>query len=123
MLTFPAMTTDAAEWRCPVARVAPGTTAKFRLQCGERRVNGLVVNHEGTVHAYVNRCPHVGTPLDLWDNEFLTDDKRLIVCATHGAMFEPAGGRCVAGPCAGDALAPLPMVVDGDELVVRCPAP
>jgi nitrite reductase/ring-hydroxylating ferredoxin subunit len=115
------MTSDPAEWRCPAANVPPGKTAKFRLQCGERRVNGFVVNHDGALHAYVNRCPHVGTPLDLWENEFLTEDARQIVCATHGALFEPGTGRCIAGPCAGDALAPLPFQVDGDELVVRCP--
>jgi len=78
MLTFRAMTSPT-EWRCALADLAPGRTAKFRLSCGERRVNGFVVNHEGTVHAYVNRCPHVGTPLDLWENEFLSEDARLIV--------------------------------------------
>jgi len=112
--------TGPVEWRCALADLAPGRTAKFRLQCGDKRVNGFVVNHDGAVHAYVNRCPHVGTPLDLWENEFLSDDGRRIVCATHGAVFEPASGRCTAGPCAGDALARLPLRREGDELVVTC---
>ncbi|HYE92808.1 MAG TPA: Rieske (2Fe-2S) protein [Terriglobales bacterium] len=112
--------TGPVEWRCALADLAPGRTAKFRLQCGDKRVNGFVVNHDGAVHAYVNRCPHVGTPLDLWENEFLSEDGRLIVCATHGAVFEPASGRCTAGPCAGDALARLRLRREGDELVVTC---
>jgi nitrite reductase/ring-hydroxylating ferredoxin subunit len=120
MLTLAAMT-GPVEWRCAAADLAPGHTAKFRLECGGRRVNGLLVNHDGAYHAYVNRCPHVGTPLDLWENEFLAEDGRTIVCATHGAVFEPATGRCIAGPCAGDALAALPLRVEGGSVIVACP--
>jgi nitrite reductase/ring-hydroxylating ferredoxin subunit len=84
-------------------------------------VEGFVVNHDGAYHAYVNRCPHVGTPLDLWPNEFYAEDGRELVCATHGALYEPTTGACTAGPCAGDALARLPLRRDGDTLVVGCP--
>ena len=67
-------------------------------------MEGFVVNHGGAYHAYVNRCPHVGTPLDLWPNEFYSEDGRELVCATHGALYEPTTGRCTAGPCVGDTL-------------------
>jgi nitrite reductase/ring-hydroxylating ferredoxin subunit len=112
----------SAEWRCAAASLTPGHTAKFRLECGGRRVNGFVINHDGVFHAFVNRCPHVGTPLDLWENEFLSEDARVIICATHGAVFEPADGRCIAGPCKGDSLLALPLRRDGDDLVVECTA-
>jgi len=120
MLPFRLMT-DPAQWRCAAADVRPGHTAKFRLECGGKRVHGFVVNHEGAFHAYVNRCPHVGTPLDLWENEFLSEDARTKICATHGAVFEPATGRCIAGPCAGDALGTLPLRHEGEHVVVECP--
>jgi nitrite reductase/ring-hydroxylating ferredoxin subunit len=120
MLTLRAMT-NPAEWRCATGDLGPGHTKKFRLTCGTRRVNGMVVNHDGGYHAYVNSWPHVGTPLDLWENEFLTEDARLIICATHGAIFEPDTGRCISGPCAGDALTVLPLRRDGDDIVVACP--
>ena len=29
---------------------------------------------------------------------------RYLVCSTHGAMFEPGTGYCVAGPCRGASL-------------------
>jgi len=112
---------DPGEWRCAVDALPPGRTAKFRLACAGRTVDGFALNHEGRVHAYVNRCAHVGTPLDLWPNEFLAEDGRTIVCATHGALYAPDTGLCTAGPCAGDRLVPLAVSVDGDTVVVRCP--
>ena len=80
-----------------------------------------MVNADGQHHAYRNRCPHVGTPLDLWPNEFLADDARTIVCSTHGALFDPLTGGCLAGPCAGDALERMPLRREGDTLVISCP--
>jgi nitrite reductase/ring-hydroxylating ferredoxin subunit len=114
--------TASAEWRCPWAQVSPGRTATFRLACGGRTLHGFVVNHGGGYHAYVNCCPHVGTPLDLWPNEFFAEDGQTLICSTHGALFEPATGRCTAGPCAGDALTRLPLRLDGPDVVVSCPA-
>ena len=100
----------------------PGRTAKLRLRCAGRSVDGFVVNHDGRYRAYVNHCAHVVTPLDLWPNQFLNETGRVIVCATHGALFDPADGACTAGPCVGDALDALPVRRDGDDVVVTCPA-
>jgi nitrite reductase/ring-hydroxylating ferredoxin subunit len=66
-------------------------------------------------------CAHVGTPLDLWPNEFYTEDGRWLICATHGALYDPESGRCVDGPCPGARLQPLRLTSDGDELIVSCP--
>ena len=109
------------EWRCDTATVPPGHTATFRLERAGRTVSGFVVNYEGQYRAYVNRCPHVGTPLDLWPNEFFTEDGRALICSTHGALYEPISGRCTAGPCVGDRLTALPLALDGDALVVNLP--
>ena len=110
----------SGEHRFPAASLGPGRSAKFALRCGARTVEGFVVNHDGEYHAYENRCAHVGTPLDLWPNEFLAEDGRTIVCATHGALYEPATGACTAGPCAGDRLSSLPLRREGDTIVVTC---
>jgi len=113
--------TVSGEWRCPVASVPPGSTAVFSLECDGRAVKGFVVNFEGRYSAWVNSCPHVGTPLDLWPNEFFTEDGQSLICATHGAVYEPDSGRCTAGPCLGDALIRLPLRREGDAIVVSCP--
>jgi naringenin degradation protein FdeD len=111
--------TVPAEWRCDAATLASGGTTKFRLERRGRAIEAFIVARDGEYYAYVNRCPHVGTPLDLWPNEFLSEDGQAIVCSTHGAMFEPTTGRCTAGPCAGDGLIPLEVCRDGDRVVVR----
>jgi len=112
--------TDPGEWRGPAASLAPGRGVRFDLRCGDRTLPAFVVNHAGGYHAYVNRCPHVGTTLDLWPDEFFTEEADLLVCATHGALFEPATGRCVDGPCVGDALTPLPTRCEDGTVVVSC---
>jgi len=111
------------EWRCVASMVPPGHSAIFRLERAGRSVHGFVVNYDGSYHAYVNSCPHVGTSLDLWPNEFFTDDGRALICSTHGAVFEPTSGLCTAGPCVGDRLTALPVALEGETLVVRLPGP
>jgi nitrite reductase/ring-hydroxylating ferredoxin subunit len=108
-----------AEWRGDARAIPPGSSAKFKLALGGKTVEGFVIEHAGAYHAYVNRCPHVGTPLDLWPNEFFGEDGTTLVCSTHGAVFEPGTGRCIAGPCAGDALTGLDVAREGDTIVVR----
>jgi len=104
-----------------VPMMEPGRSAKVRLVCDNQAVEAFVVNHEGRFYAYVNRCAHVGTPLDAWPNEFFSEDGRLLICATHGAVYEPETGLCVEGPCPGARLTPLPVSVRGAEVVVGCP--
>jgi len=111
----------AHSWCCAADALPPGQTARFQLERNGRTVTGFIVNHQGHLYAYVNRCPHAGTPLDLWPNEFLTEDGRHLVCATHGALFQPDTGICVEGPCPGARLEPLPIRRDGEALVVTCP--
>ena len=111
-----------AEWRCRALDLPPGRTAKLRLRCEGRDVDGFVINHDGRYRAYVNRCAHIGTPLDLWPNEFLDESGRTIVCATHGALYEPGSGLCTAGPCVGATLRALPVRQEGNDVVVTCPA-
>lgn len=110
-----------AEWRLPAAALASGQSAKFSLRCGGKAVEGFVVNHDGSFYAYVNRCAHTGTPLDLWPNEFYTDDGRYLICATHGAVYQPETGFCIAGPCPGASLTRLPVSLEGTERVISCP--
>jgi nitrite reductase/ring-hydroxylating ferredoxin subunit len=108
-------------WRCAADALPPGRTAAFSLARGGKALKGFVVNHDGAYHAYVNRCPHAGTPLDWWPNEFLTEDGRYLICATHGAVFAPDTGVCIGGPCPGARLVRLCVERAGDVLTVSWP--
>jgi len=68
------------------------------LQYGQP-IRAFALRYEGQVVAYLNRCLHVPTEMDWKPGEFLDSDRRFILCSTHGAAYEPIGGRCVAGPC------------------------
>jgi nitrite reductase/ring-hydroxylating ferredoxin subunit len=86
----------------------PGARA-FVRGSGDWPLRGFVVRRGDLVRAYVNHCPHVGHALDLRPGEFLTQDGALILCSSHGALFEPDAGLCIAGPCSGARLRSLPL--------------
>jgi len=109
-------------WRCPADALEPGQTATFVFRLRGRRVPGFIIHHGGRHHAYVNRCPHAGTTLDAWPNEFFTEDGRYLICATHGAVFAPETGVCLEGPCPGARLERLPVASRDGQLVVTCPS-
>ena len=88
-----------------------GGARGFTLGSGDWPLRGFVVRVGATVRGYLNRCPHAGHPLDLLPQRFLTADGTLILCSSHGALFEKATGLCVAGPCAGRALTPIALQV------------
>lgn len=104
-----------------VGELAHGASKKFKIQRGEFNTEGLLVNYQGNFYAYLNRCPHVGISLDWVDNQFFTVDRRYLMCANHGAVFEPPTGECVWGPCVGAALQNLPVEVEGDRIFARFP--
>ena len=59
----------------------------------------FALRFEGRVVAYLNRCLHVPVEMDWNPDDFLDADKTFIICATHGAVYEPLSGRCAGGPC------------------------
>jgi nitrite reductase/ring-hydroxylating ferredoxin subunit len=104
-----------------VEELPPGRVKKFWLICRKYRVDAFLVNDEGRFYAYVNRCRHMTTPLDFVRDQFLSEDRRHLMCYTHGALYEPATGLCIAGPCKGESLYRLPVRVDRGDILVGCP--
>jgi nitrite reductase/ring-hydroxylating ferredoxin subunit len=104
-----------------VDELEPGKVKKFWLICQKYRVDGFLMNDGGSFYAYVNRCRHMSTPLDFVRDQFLSEDGRYLMCYTHGALYEPATGRCIAGPCKGESLYRLPVRVDKGAVLVGCP--
>ncbi len=86
-----------------------GAGFRFDLLSHGRLVPAFVVRFDGEARAYANSCPHRGTELDWQHGEFFDDSGLYLICATHGATFDPANGLCVAGPCRGQRLVPIPV--------------
>ena len=92
-------------WRplCRLADLPDGGSKSFPPADGG--FTGLFAVRQGNaIVAYVNSCPHIGTPLDWVPGRFLSADGSRIVCATHGAEFRITDGECLRGPCFGDRL-------------------
>jgi nitrite reductase/ring-hydroxylating ferredoxin subunit len=97
---------------CRLDEIAEPGGRGFRIgSAGETRAI-FVVRQRGRVVAYENSCPHLGSPLDWVPDRFLDLEKRHILCATHGALFRIADGLCLAGPCAGKGLTPVPIRIE-----------
>jgi nitrite reductase/ring-hydroxylating ferredoxin subunit len=91
----------------------------FTIGSGDWPLRGFVVRAAGgEVRGYVNHCPHAGHPLNLRPHRFLTPDGTLILCSSHGALFEKQTGYCVAGPCAGSSLRPVPLTVEAGYVML-----
>jgi len=77
----------------------------------------LVLYREGgAVRAWLNVCPHAGRRLDWAPGQFLKSAQGQLVCAAHGAAFELVNGDCVSGPCRGDRLRAVAVVVEDGEV-------
>ena len=98
-----------------------GMTKKFHLKCQGVTIEALLVNYEGNVYAYVNRCRHISLSMDWVDNQFFTEDERYLICANHGATYEPAIGECIWGPCFGAFLQRVPLKVSREKILAFCP--
>lgn len=72
----------------------------------------FVVRRSDKVYAYLDICPHYGrTPLPWKKNAYLTADARHIFCSAHGAIFDIETGVCTLGPCLGQSLTAVEVVI------------
>ena len=102
---------------CALADIADPGAKGFVFRAGEHLFAGFVVRRDGALRGFIDRCPHTGTPLAVFQDRYFTRERDLLLCATHGALFRPEDGVCVAGPCEGRALSIWPVTVQGDAVV------
>jgi len=97
---------------CRLSELGDPGARGFTIGRGDWPLRGFVVRANGQVRGYVNHCPHAGHPLDLVPHRFLTRDGALILCSSHGALFDKLTGYCIAGPCAGQHLRPIALQLE-----------
>ncbi|MGH7966203.1 MAG: Rieske (2Fe-2S) protein [Candidatus Binatia bacterium] len=115
------MLQDGAVIVARVGEVEPGQTKKFILLVEGREVECFLVNYGDRLFAYINRCRHVPMTMDWVENQFLTEDGRYILCATHGAAYEPETGECIFGPPCGKMLVRVPLTTEEDQVIAHQP--
>ncbi|HEY7715607.1 MAG TPA: Rieske (2Fe-2S) protein [Candidatus Binatia bacterium] len=113
--------TAARKLVAELGEIEHGTSKKFTLRRGQRTLEALLVNFDGRYFAYINRCPHTGITLDWVNNQFFSSDQRYLMCATHGAVFEPPTGECIWGPCVGLSLQSVPIEIEEGRIYARLP--
>lgn len=101
---------------CLVTDIKDGQAKAFPHPSPSEDRDLIIVRRGLNVYGYVNRCPHAGTNLNWQEDEFMTDDEKYLMCFTHGALFEPDTGRCVAGPCAGAHLSEVNLEIENGKV-------
>jgi nitrite reductase/ring-hydroxylating ferredoxin subunit len=89
------------------ALVEGGAGVRVAAKHGGHDAVVFFVRYGGAVYGYLNRCAHVPTELDWMEGQFFDSSGLYLMCATHGAIYEPDTGRCVGGPCRGARLRPV----------------
>ncbi|CAG0927046.1 MAG: hypothetical protein EFKGCFLK_01797 [Rhodocyclaceae bacterium] len=102
---------EAQRLICAGAELADGSRGvRFDVPTAHGEKSGFVIRHRGRVYGYVNRCAHIGIEMDWRPGEFFDDSGLYLICATHGAVYRPETGECIAGPCRGARLEPVEVV-------------
>jgi nitrite reductase/ring-hydroxylating ferredoxin subunit len=92
---------------CTSAAVTDGGPGvRFTFKRGGRDAAAFVIRYDGRIYAYLNSCAHIPVELDWMEGEFFDKAGLYLVCATHGATYEPDSGLCIMGPCKGSHLIP-----------------
>lgn len=73
----------------------------------------VISQRAGSFYAYQDLCPHLQISLGQPRNDHQAQHD-YIVCATHGAWFDVADGRCVKGPCQGAGLNRVAIEIHSD---------
>ena len=105
-----------SEILCRAADIAEGRARSFIIGEGAHRRDIVVVHKHGRLFAYVNSCPHQGTPLETFPDKFLNEDGTLFVCSTHGARFRVEDGHCLSGPCEGKSMASIAVSINDGRI-------
>jgi nitrite reductase/ring-hydroxylating ferredoxin subunit len=72
----------------------------------------LLVRRGARVFGWRDACPHHGgTPMAWRKDAYLNADRSRIVCAAHGAQFDIETGACTLGPCLGQGLQAVELVL------------
>jgi len=108
---------------CQLTDIVDGDALAFDHDNSKPGTPGLFVVREGEkAYCYVDDCPHLHITLDFVPGRFMNKRAGVIQCANHGARFQIENGKCIWGPCKGDALTPLPIQIADGAVILEASA-
>ena len=96
-----------------------GKGVNFMVESDGRQMPAFAIRYHNEPHAYLNRCAHLFLELDWESGEFFDTSGDYIICANHGALFEPNSGECVNGPCYGASLTKIAVTENANGVFVN----
>ncbi|MES2977275.1 MAG: Rieske 2Fe-2S domain-containing protein [Pseudomonadota bacterium] len=78
-----------------------GDAVPFDVVYAGQTCRAFAIRFEGKPFAYLNRCSHVAMELDWQPNKVFDSSGQWLLCASHGAAYQPESGACAGGPCRG----------------------
>lgn len=91
-----------------------GLGVRFEVDVFSGPEPAFAVRYRGRAYAFLNRCGHTPMELDWKPGEFFDSSGLYLICATHGALFDPVTGACLGGRCNGRGLVALRVVEEND---------
>jgi nitrite reductase/ring-hydroxylating ferredoxin subunit len=106
---------------CATYAVDDGQAAGFMLM--RKQLDGgakpwpiLITRKGNNFFGFENACPHQGMRLDTVPGEFMDEEGNFITCGNHHAQFDLDTGHCFIGPCQGQALTPIRLIIDDGDV-------
>jgi nitrite reductase/ring-hydroxylating ferredoxin subunit len=77
--------------------VEGGEGVRFETDWQGATEPAFAIRYGGRVYAYLNRCAHVPIEIDWQPGKFFDFTGLYLVCAVHGALYDPQSGACLGG--------------------------
>ena len=103
---------------CRMSELRESQAISRELTVEQRKFTVIVYAINGKPHVYLNSCPHTGVRLEWRQDDFMDSTGQYLMCAMHGALFQPHDGACIEGPCVGDSLIALETSIEKECLYV-----
>lgn len=107
------------QFLCHTTDLDNSDAKSLTIAFNDREIDIFVIRNRRGIFAYLDVCPHAGTPLEWQADRFFEESGRYILCATHGAHFEVHNGLCISGPCLGESLKRLPLKIENEKIYLN----
>jgi len=103
---------------CPSDALAEGHHVGIEVKYDDAVQAVVLFRYQGRVFAYLNRCVHMGRPLDAESTSIFDDNGEHLRCSVHGVVYDPASGECGSTLCGGQKLRPVRLIEEDGSIYI-----